>query len=126
MTFSEPICPALQVEHGYSRNVDCPSDSRCPVGNTLRYTCESGFTISSPSTTCQDDHTWSRTPLCIESNVTPKGYENSEMYMTYVLTCTLNERREFFTEELKINLNYFYIKYIHILSAKLVLDMLLK
>ena len=70
--FSESICPEIQVENGFTIGNICFNDARFPVGTKLRYTCESGFTISSPTTTCQADHTWSSTPLCIEGNVRKK------------------------------------------------------
>ena len=61
---SESVCPVIDVKHGLYNTGSCLSESRCQVGKTLEYTCESGFTVSSPTTTCLEDHTWSASPMC--------------------------------------------------------------
>jgi len=68
MFVSEPICPYLKVENGLFNSENCLSNEGCKVGAELSYTWETGFVVSFPTTTCQQDHTWSETPICKRSN----------------------------------------------------------
>jgi len=60
----------FDVKNGFANFDNCLSKCRCKVGETVQYTCATGFAISSPTTTCQADHTWSVMPSCIEGPVT--------------------------------------------------------
>ena len=58
------MCPVVLVENGLSNSSNCVEQDKCSVGTTLQYTCGSGFSVSSPTTTCLADHTWSGKPAC--------------------------------------------------------------
>jgi len=65
---SVPVCPVLIIDKGQSNYSACFSSDKCPVGTTLQYSCEPGFLISSPTTKCLEDHTWSNAPVCVKGD----------------------------------------------------------
>ena len=65
---SVPVCPVQTIDKGQSNSSACFSSDKCPVGTTLQYSCTSGFLISSPTTKCLEDHTWSNTPACVKGD----------------------------------------------------------
>ena len=58
------MCPVVHVENGLSDFSNCVEQDKCFVGTPLQFTCASGYSVSSPTTTCRADHTWSGTPVC--------------------------------------------------------------
>jgi len=57
----------MDVQNGFIDYTECSLEKRCTVGTLLKYACEPGYAVSSPNTTCQNDHTWSVTPICTKS-----------------------------------------------------------
>ena len=68
-----PVCPMPSIVNTRSNSSNCITSEKCPVGTTLQYSCESGFVLSSPTTKCLDDHTWTNAPTCVKGD---KRYYN--------------------------------------------------
>ena len=61
---SVPVCPVSTIDKSHSNSSGCFTSDKCPFGTILQYSCESGFILSSPTTKCLEDHTWSNAPKC--------------------------------------------------------------
>ena len=60
----------LSVTNARVNTSECLTNDHCPVGTVLEYVCSEGYTISSPTTVCLSDHSWSHQPACIEQKGT--------------------------------------------------------
>jgi len=60
----------LSVTNARVNTSECLTNDRCPVGTLLEYVCSEGYIISSPTTACLDNSSWSHQPECIEQKGT--------------------------------------------------------
>jgi len=74
-----PLCPVTQVDNGLSDTSNCLTPDRCLVNTTIHYMCDAGYVVSSPTTTCMANHTWSPLLTCA------KGTLNNVYLVRFVL-----------------------------------------
>jgi len=64
------VCSVVEIQNGYVDVIDCVAPTHCQVGTLLQYVCKDGFTGSTLSTKCLDNHSWDVVPRCVKDGTT--------------------------------------------------------